>query len=64
MLLLSAGKLPQGPDWLYEIKLDGYRALAIKTGGRVQLRSRNDNDFSARYAPITAAVRGLPDETD
>src|SRR6516162_5040353 len=63
MLLLSTEKLPQGPDWLYEIKLDGYRALAIKTGGRVQLRSRNDNDFSARYAPITAAVRGLPDET-
>jgi len=63
MLLLSTEKLPQGPDWLYEIKLDGYRALAIKTGGRVQLRSRNDNDFSARYAPITAALRGLPDET-
>ena len=63
MLLLSAGKLPQGPDWLYEIKLDGYRALAIKAGGRVQLRSRNDNDFSARYAPITAALRALPDET-
>jgi bifunctional non-homologous end joining protein LigD len=63
MLLLSTEKLPQGPDWLYEIKLDGYRALAIKTGGRVQLRSRNDNDFTTRYAPITAALRGLPDET-
>ena len=63
MLLLSTEKLPQGPDWLYEIKLDGYRALAIKTGGRVQLRSRNDNDFSTRYAPITAALRGLPEET-
>ena len=63
MLLLSTEKLPQGPDWLYEIKLDGYRALAINTGGRVQLRSRNDNDFSTRYAPITAALRGLPEET-
>jgi len=29
----------------------------------VQLRSRNDNDFSTRYAPITAARRGLPEET-
>ena len=63
MLLLSTEKLPKGPDWLYEIKLDGYRALAIKTGGRVQLRSRNDNDFSARYAAITTALRSLPDET-
>ena len=63
MLLLSTEKLPQGSDWLYEIKLDGYRALAIKTGGQVQLRSRNDNDFSTRYAPITAALRALPDET-
>src|SRR5215469_6884380 len=63
MLLLSTEKLPQGPDWLYEIKLDGYRALAIKTGGRVQLRSRNDNELSARYAPITAPLRRLPDES-
>jgi ATP-dependent DNA ligase len=29
-----------------QLKLDGYRALAIKTGGKVQLRSRNDNEFS------------------
>jgi bifunctional non-homologous end joining protein LigD len=63
MLLLSTERLPQGPDWLYKIKLDGYRALAIKTGGRVQLQSRNDNDFSARYPSITVALRGLPDET-
>lgn len=46
-----------------EIKLDGYRALAIKSGEKLQLRSRNDNDFSARYRDITAALRFLPDET-
>ena len=50
MLLLRVEKLPQGADWSYEIKLDGYRALAIKTGGKVQLRSRNDNDFTERYS--------------
>ena len=63
MLLLRTERLPQGPDWFYEIKLDGYRALAIKSSGKVQLRSRNDNDFTERYSPVAAALRGLPDET-
>src|SRR5262245_32362505 len=63
MLLLRTEKLPEGPDWLYELKLDGYRALAIKTGGKLQLRSRNDNDFTGRYPQIAAALRSIPDET-
>jgi len=63
MLLLRTEKLPEGPDWLYELKLDGYRALAIKSGGRVQLRSRNDNQFTVRYSSIAAALSGLPDDT-
>ena len=63
MLLLRTEKLPQGADWLYEIKLDGYRALAIKSGGKVQLRSRNDNDFTERYSSIAAALCTVPDET-
>jgi len=63
MLLLRVEKLPQGADWSYEIKLDGYRALAIKSGGKVQLRSRNDNDFTERYSPIAAALGSMPDET-
>jgi len=50
MLLLRTEKLPQGSEWLYEIKLDGYRILAIKSEGDVRLRSRNDNDFTFRYA--------------
>jgi bifunctional non-homologous end joining protein LigD len=63
MLLLRTEKLPQGPDWLYEIKLDGYRMLAINSEGKVPLRSRNDNDFTARYAQIASALHRLPDET-
>jgi bifunctional non-homologous end joining protein LigD len=63
MLLLSTERLPEGPDWLIELKLDGYRALAIRSGGKVQLRSRNDNDFSARYPGIAKALASMPDET-
>ena len=63
MFLLRKEKLPEGPEWLMELKLDGYRALAIKNGGRVQLRSRNDNDFSVRYQGIVKALADMPDET-
>jgi ATP-dependent DNA ligase len=63
MLLLRTEKLPEGADWLTELKLDGYRALAIKTGGRLQLRSRNDNDFNGRYSGIVKALAAMPDDT-
>ena len=35
-------RLPDGDDWTYELKLDGYRALIIKDGQRVELRSRKN----------------------
>jgi bifunctional non-homologous end joining protein LigD len=54
MLLLPASELPDDDAWLYEVKLDGYRAVAFKTGGQVQLRSRNDSDFTRRYAAVSA----------
>jgi DNA ligase D-like protein (predicted ligase) len=63
MLLLRKESLPDSADWFYEIKLDGYRAIAFKSGGKVQLRSRNDNDFSTRYPAITKALSSMPDET-
>src|SRR6202049_398280 len=63
MLLLRTEKLPDGPEWLIELKLDGYRAQAIKSGGKVQLRSRNDNNFNTRYAGLVKALSSMPDET-
>jgi len=63
MLLLRTEKLPEGADFQYELKLDGYRALAIKTAGKVHLRSRNDNDFNDRYPSIVTALAAMPDET-
>jgi len=64
MLLLSAGALPEGPNVSYEVKLDGYRAIAIKSGGKVRLRSRhNDKDFNPRYPAVVRALATLPDDT-
>lgn len=63
MPLLRTEKLTTGPDWLEELKLDGYRALAIKSRGKVQLRSRDDNAFAGRYSAITKALELIPDET-
>ena len=63
MLLQHTHSLPEGPDWAYEVKLDGYRALAIKSDGKVLLRSRNNKDFNARYPGIVSALVALPDET-
>jgi ATP-dependent DNA ligase len=63
MLLVRTEKLPEGQDWLYELKLDGYRSIAFKTGGKVYLRSRNNKDFNARYPGIVKALADMPDET-
>jgi bifunctional non-homologous end joining protein LigD len=63
MLLLRTESLASGQQWLYELKLDGYRAIAFKRNGAVHLRSRNDNDFNGRYPAVVEALARLPDNT-
>jgi bifunctional non-homologous end joining protein LigD len=63
MLSLAVPTLPEGPEWSYEVKFDGYRTQGIKTGGCVQLRSRNGRNFNSRFAHIARALEALPDET-
>jgi len=64
MLLQPTDALPDdSARWDYQLKFDGYRAIAFKSGGRVHLRSRNDKDFCARYPAIVKALAALPDET-
>jgi bifunctional non-homologous end joining protein LigD len=63
MLLLRTDSLPDNEQWLYELKLDGYRAIAFKRNGVVHLRSRNDNDFSGRYPGVVKGLAKMPDNT-
>ena len=45
--------------WLYEIKWDGYRALAFCNNGKVELRSRNDKSFTDKFYPVVTALQQL-----
>ena len=51
---------PAGPDWIHEIKHDGFRILARREAERVRLFTRHGTDFTARFPKIEAAVASLP----
>lgn len=59
MQALLVAKLPEGDRWLYEVKLDGYRAIAIKNGDEIEIRSRNNKDLTKSYPAVCSAVRSL-----
>jgi bifunctional non-homologous end joining protein LigD len=63
MLLLRTETFPEAAACLYELKLDGFRALAIQIQAQAKLRSRNDNDFSSRYPAIVKVLASLSDCT-
>ncbi|MEA3207474.1 MAG: bifunctional non-ous end joining protein LigD [Chthoniobacter sp.] len=52
--------LPEGDDWTYEIKFDGYRCIAVKTGKKVTLFSRNENRLNDRFPAVADALATLP----
>jgi len=43
--------------WIYEVKWDGYRALAFLNKGSVELKSRNDKSFNKKFYPVTRALK-------
>jgi bifunctional non-homologous end joining protein LigD len=51
---------PAHGDWLYELKFDGIRAIAVKDNTKTSLVSRNGNKLDARFPEIAEAVKNLP----
>ncbi|MGZ8372472.1 MAG: DNA polymerase ligase N-terminal domain-containing protein, partial [Rhodoplanes sp.] len=54
-----AASPPEGPNFIHEIKFDGYRMQARLDRGTVILKTRNGLDWTARFRPVAAAVAGL-----
>jgi hypothetical protein len=55
----KATTVPSGPDWLHEVKYDGYRVRVERDGDRVRLFSRNGYDWTSRYPWIVEAARKI-----
>jgi ATP-dependent DNA ligase len=64
MECLPVKRLPEGPEWAYELKLDGFRAQAIRDSKGVRLLSRNGKDFSKKHPGVFAALKdAIPEQT-
>jgi DNA ligase D-like protein (predicted ligase) len=61
MECLAADKVPEGPGWLYEIKLDGYRMIAVR--GKPEIYSRLKNSNTSKFPEIAAALTSLAEGT-
>ena len=63
MLLQLVPKLPEGEQWQYEVKWDGYRAVAVIQNGEARLWSRNERDLGKRFGVLVEALRTFPAES-
>ncbi|TCR61895.1 ATP dependent DNA ligase-like protein [Bosea sp. BK604] len=58
-LALLVSKVPEGPDWSYEVKWDGYRlAVHVEPGGTIRIITRGGHDWTERF-PTVAKAAGL-----
>jgi len=61
MLASLSKEMVSGPQWVYEEKYDGIRAVAYRDGDRVRILSRTGQDLTAGFPGVVDALRGLPD---
>ncbi|MGA0601534.1 RNA ligase family protein [Caulobacter sp. KR2-114] len=59
-LAAQANAPPAGPDWVHEIKVDGYRTFAFIRDGSVRLVTRGGHDWTHRYGDLGAQLASLP----
>jgi ATP-dependent DNA ligase len=59
MLGRRVDALPRG-DWIYEPKWDGFRCLAFRSGGEIELRSRHDRPLARYFPELAAGLTELP----
>jgi ATP-dependent DNA ligase len=58
MECLPVGRIPEGDAWVYELKLDGYRAQAIRDGAGVRLLSRRGKDLTKKHPRVSRDLLG------
>jgi ATP-dependent DNA ligase len=63
MECLPVPKIPDGPEWTYELKLDGYRLEVIRANGKTTLYSRRRNILNQKFPYIASALNSLPEDT-
>src|SRR5687768_1595887 len=59
MLATLVDKPVEGDDWIYELKWDGFRAIAYVENGKAELRSRNNKIFNEKFYPVHAALKNI-----
>jgi bifunctional non-homologous end joining protein LigD len=53
------GSMPSGGAWIFEIKFDGYRALALRGGSEARVLSRNQKDLGAKFTEVQDSIAAL-----
>ena len=63
MLATLVEKPFNGKEWLFELKMDGVRALVVKNGAKLDMWTRNANDLTRRFPTLAQAFADLPVDT-